>query len=76
MWLHECTDVCADLIAESRALADEESFSYKSYGRAIIHTKDNAIGPISFPAPAVLDPMEMKRKANMRFTHGNTGWPA
>lgn len=73
MWLHECTDLCADLNIDSSP-GMESAPDFAEWHTVVQQVAHTPIGPILFPSPAVVGPIKTDTLANMQFSHGNQGW--
>jgi hypothetical protein len=73
-WLHECSDLCASPAGRAMTTSIASGRSHEAWKSVLRHVDGNAVGPISFVAPAIVDPARGADDSNLRFTDGNGGW--
>ena len=73
-WLHECTDLCARPAEGVMTTGIASGLSHEAWKSVLRHVEGNAVGPVSFVAPAIVDPAQGIDDSNLRFTDGNRGW--
>lgn len=74
MWLHQCTDLCAEQLSETLTTSVKSNHNCKEWNSVLQRVEDTATGTIAFPAPAVANKVQPDISCNLKFTDGNSGW--